>query len=74
MALHVRVGDSRVRVVFSVARSRAVPVLQGISFIDKSAKGIFSSERMVVVYNSKQVPILALNDLAGKYKDEDNRA
>lgn len=37
-------------------------------------KGIFPSERKLVRYNSRGVPMLTIRDLPGEYKDKDDKA
>lgn len=50
ITLQVRMGDSRVGVVFVVVHNLAIPVLLGTSFIDRFVRGIFSPERKIVAY------------------------
>lgn len=66
-------GGSRIRVVFDVVRSLAVPDAVGISFIDRFLKSIFPTERKLVTFNSELVPVLVINDLPDQYKGEDDR-
>lgn len=42
---NVRIGEERVRVVFEAVRQLALPVLLGVSFIDKYVWGSFSNEK-----------------------------
>lgn len=72
--LLVRMGDSRVRVRLGVVRNLAVPVLLETSFIDMFVKGIFSPERRVVPYNSKEVLVLVINDLPQEHNNNYNNA
>lgn len=74
ITLRVRIRDSRVRVVFVIVRYLAVPVFLGTSFIDSFVKDIFPSERKIVPYISKPVPIIAIKDLSSEHEDKDDSA
>lgn len=60
--LHVRMGESRIRVMFEIFRNLAVPVFLGILLIDNSIKIIFSIKRKIVLFNSPPVPILTVHE------------
>lgn len=51
------------RVAYDVVRNLAVPFLIGTSSIERFVKGTSALEPKIVRYNSKPVPILAINDL-----------
>lgn len=71
IALHVKMGDCRVKVVFGDVRHLVVPVLVGTSFMDRLVKGIFSLERKMVSFSSEPVPILAIKNLPEEPKKKD---
>lgn len=52
----------------------SVPVLSGTASIDRSVIGLLSSERKIIPYNSRPVPILAIKDLPQKQKNNDDEA
>lgn len=63
-------GDFRVSVVFGGVRNFTVPVLLGTLYIDCIARGIFTPKEKIVLYNSRPIPILALNHMPVEFKDE----
>lgn len=62
VTLPVRMADSRGRVVCDIVRNLAVPAILATLFIDRFLKGIFPHDRKIVLYNSKPVPILTINN------------
>lgn len=50
--VQVRMGYSRVKVVFGIVWDLAVPVVLRTLFTDRIAKNIFSREQRIVLYNS----------------------
>lgn len=70
ITLYVRIGESKLKVVFRVVRNVSVPVLFEISFIDRFVKGSFPPEPKLVPYNSNPVPILVI---MSKSEDPRNR-
>lgn len=60
IVLHVGNGDSRIRVVLQTVRKLAVPTFLVTSFIDKCINGIFQTDRKMVPFNSRPVPILVV--------------
>lgn len=74
ITLHIRIGDSIVRVVFGAVRNVAAPVLLGTSFIDTYFKGSFPPERKIKLYNPKQVRIIAIKHLPEKHKNREHMA
>lgn len=53
--LHLRLGDVRTRIWFSIAPLFAVHILLGEALIDRFIRGISSAERKIVQYNSQLV-------------------
>lgn len=70
ITLHVRIGDSRVKVVYGAVRNLSIPVLLAIPFIDGFVKCIFPPEQKIVIYSSKGVPNPYNNDLPEEPKDK----
>lgn len=65
----VWMSDFIVMVVFGVVRYLTIPVVLGISFIDKFVKSVFPPIRNVVRYNFKPVQIIDINDLPDEPED-----
>lgn len=63
-------GDSRLRVVFSVIRSLAVLFYLRTLYIDSFVKGTFPPNRKIVPSNSKPVPILTIKHVPEEHKDK----
>lgn len=63
MTYHTRTGDSRARVVFDVAGSLTVSVVQGIAFMEKVVGGIFHLKQRKPSCNSKPIRILGIKTL-----------
>lgn len=66
-------GDYRVSVLLDMVRNLEVPVILMSSFIDSFVKGVLHSVWRIVPYNSKPVPISAINDLPKYHKDENDK-
>lgn len=56
--LHVRIKYLKVRAWIGIVDNLSVSLLLGTYFIDHFLKGIFPSDRKIVPYHSKPVPIL----------------
>lgn len=61
--LHVRAGESSIRILFGINRNVPDPVPLGTLLIGKFIKDIFSSERKIVQLNSSAVPIFTVQKL-----------
>lgn len=71
--LHVRIRVSTVMVVFGVVPDVAVLVSQGPRSSTGSWRAASLPERKIVPYNSKQVPIININDLPKEHKGKDDK-
>lgn len=71
---HVRIDDSRGRLILGIVHKPVEPILLEASFTYKLVKGIFPPEQKIVTYNSKLVPILTINVSPEELKDKDDRA
>lgn len=58
--LHVRFGESYIRVRFAIGRNLAVPVLLSTTFIDKSIRCIFTGDEKIVWLNFSSVLTLVV--------------
>lgn len=68
--LHVKLGNSRARVVFISVRNLALPVLVETSYIDRFFKGSFPPERKSVPYNAKPVSNIAIKDMPEEHNSK----
>lgn len=71
ISIHLRMGDSTVRVVIGIVCYLAVPVLLGTTFNDGFLKGFVYTERKIVRYNSEQVPSLVIEDTPEELQDKE---
>lgn len=62
--LFIRIGDFSVREWFGIVGNLALDILLGTSFIYRHIRGVFSSERKVVPWNSSLASILLRNSSA----------
>lgn len=73
--LFVRIGDLHMHALFGVVENLAVDMILGTSFIDCSVRGLFSSERKIVLSNSRPVAIILtekkVNEIADNTKEVD---
>lgn len=68
--LYVRMGNSKITVLFAVVRNLAVSLLLGTLFVDKFVKGIFSLEEKIVLYSSKPVSIRIIKEQSDEPSDK----
>lgn len=73
LTLHVGMRDCRCRAAFRLVCTLVVPVLLGTSFIESVASGILPRERKIVSYNSKTIPILAINESSREHERKYDR-
>lgn len=59
--LHVRMGKTRVRVVFGILKNLIVTILHKTSFIDKFVKESFPVEKEIFPFNLLPVQIVMLH-------------
>lgn len=71
---HIRVGEFLGRIVFSILRSLVVPDLLEKSTIEIFLNNFFCSERKLVRYIFKPVPVVAINNLTEEPINKDKNA
>lgn len=74
IALQARIGGSKNKIVFGVVSNVMVTVLLGTSFIARFVHGVFPPFQKIVLYISRQIVLLAINDLRKERKAKNEKA